>query len=96
MIKTRNVGLTAVLALNLVSVSFYTSAKEFITIIGPDGRPLVVPRNNAEKKTEDKSRLLKKVEAAIVQPVTVRQNIEKLPVVENRQVKLKHDHNMVT
>lgn len=95
MIKTRNVGLTAVLALNLVSVSFYTSAKEFITIIGPDGRPLVVPRNNAEKKTEDKSRLLKKVEAAIVQPVTVRQNIEKLPVVENRQVKLKHDHNMV-
>ena len=95
MIKTRNVGLTAVLALNLVSVSFYTSAKEFITIIGPDGRPLVVPRNNAEKKTEDKSRLLKKVEAAIVQPVTVRQNIEKLPVVENRQIKLKHDHNMV-
>ena len=53
MIKTGNVGLTAVLALSLVPLSFYTSAKEFITIIGPDGRPLVVPRNNADKKTEE-------------------------------------------
>ena len=59
-------------------MSFYTSAKEFITIIGPDGRPLVVPRNNAEKKTEDKSRLAKKVGAAAVHSTPVKQNLEKV------------------
>jgi len=95
MIKTGNVGLTAVLALSLVSVSFYTSAKEFITIIGPDGRPLVVPRNNAEKKTEDKSRLSKTVGIAAVHSTLVKQDLEKVPVVENKQVKLKQDHIMV-
>ena len=95
MIKTGNVGLTAVLALSLVSVSFYTSAKEFITIIGPDGRPLVVPRNNAEKKTEDKSRLSKTAGIAAVHSTPVKQDIEKVPVVENKQVKLKQDHIMV-
>src|SRR5690606_18739850 len=95
MIKTGNVGLTAVLALSLVSVSFYTSAKEFITIIGPDGRPLVVPRNNAEKKTEDKSRLSKTAGIAAVHSTPVKQDIEKVPVVENKQVKLKQDHVMV-
>lgn len=95
MIKTGNVGLTAVLALSLVSVSFYTSAKEFITIIGPDGRPLVVPRNNAEKKIEDKSRLSKTVGTAAVQSTPVKQNLEKVSVVKNGQVKPKHDHNMV-
>ena len=95
MIKTGNVGLTAVLALSLVSVSFYISAKEFITIIGPDGRPLVVPRNNAEKKIEDKSRLSKTVGTAAVQSTPVKQNLEKVPVVENGQVKPKHGHNIV-
>ncbi len=95
MIKTGNVGLTAVLALSLVSVSFYISAKEFITIIGPDGRPLVVPRNNAEKKTEDKSRLSKTAGTAAVQSTPVKQNLEKVPVVENGQVKPKHGHNIV-
>ena len=95
MIKTGNVGLTAVLALSLVSVSFYTSAKEFITIIGADGRPLVVPRNNAEKKTEDKSRLSKTAGIAAVHSTPVKQDLEKVPIVENKKVKFKQDHIMV-
>ncbi|WP_216934861.1 MULTISPECIES: putative pilus assembly protein FilE [unclassified Acinetobacter] len=95
MIKTGKVGWTAVLVFSLVPLSFSTSAKEFITIIGPDGRPLVVPRHHADKKTEEKSPLSKKVGVAAVQSTPVKQNLEKVPVVESRQVKPGQDHNMV-
>ena len=96
MIKTGKVGWAAVLVLNLVPLSFTTSAKEFITIIGPDGRPLVVPGNPAEKKTEEKYPSSKKTGTVVaVQSSSVQQNLEKIPVTENRQVKSRQDHNMV-
>lgn len=94
MIKTGKVGWAAVLALSLVPLSFEISAKEFITIIGPDGRPLVVPRNHAEKK-EDKAQLSKKAGVAAAQPTHVKPNLEKVPAVENSRAKLEQKNNML-
>ncbi|PJI36722.1 putative pilus assembly protein FilE [Acinetobacter pseudolwoffii] len=96
MIKTEKIGLKVVLALSLVPLSFYTSAREFITIIGPDGRPLVVPRNhNPQKNTEEKSLASKKIAVAVVQSPAVKQNLETVSVLENRPAELKSDHNLV-
>ena len=96
MIKTEKIGLKVVLALSLVPLSFYTSAREFITIIGPDGRPLVVPRNhNPQKNKEEKSLASKKIAVAVVQSPAVKQNLETVSVLENRPAELKSDHNLV-
>ncbi|HJF28914.1 MAG TPA: putative pilus assembly protein FilE [Acinetobacter lwoffii] len=54
MMKAGKTGLKLLLAMSLGSWSWYSYAKEFISIIGPDGRPLVVPRTATEQKTKTK------------------------------------------
>lgn len=54
MIRTGNLGIKDGTGIKSGTMVFYTDAREFITIIGPDGRPLVVPRQNNEQKETTK------------------------------------------
>ncbi|WP_347455964.1 putative pilus assembly protein FilE [Acinetobacter thermotolerans] len=61
----KGVWLKTVLVLGLVPISVSVSAKEFVTIIGPDGRPMVVPPPTGTKD--------KKAKAVVSQQSTVNQ-----------------------
>lgn len=50
MSKKRNLCLQMMMVLSLAPLSFSVDAREFVTIIGPDGRPMVVPRMQETKK----------------------------------------------
>ncbi len=86
-----------VLALSLVPWSFYTNAREFITIIGPDGRPLVVPRQNNEQKETTKNQAATTPKKLTTPVTSTAQDLKKSEpkIVEKSVATVQQKNNMV-